>query len=306
LSLSATRTGTKELNDFVLGLVRDNTFVKTVNDIVVECLNSRLQPLLDRYVAGEDVPVDQARALWRDQTHPPCSVDDFHRELIQLVRRINRELPEARRLRILAGEPPLDWATTAPAIHQAFLGQRDAHAAEVVSRQVITKNRKALLLYGLGHLFHGMKQMVVGRYETTFPGVTFVIAPYVGALDGAQCGAPAVFGGTSLDALMASWPIPSLARTRGTVLNEFVTGQFARQFSFFGAAAEPVDAYLYLGPSRLLLAAPPAASVLLDTEFMSELRRRASVMAGGGFHDDRIEPSKVRGSESQAFACKAS
>jgi hypothetical protein len=296
--------GTKDLNDFVLALVRHPGFARVANDIVVECLNSRLQLLLDRYVAGDDLPPEQAQALWRDQTHPPCSVDDFHQDLIQLVRRINQGLPAPRRLRIVAGEPALDWLTTTPAVHQAFLTRRDAHAATVLDSEVLAKDRKALVLYGLGHLFHGMKPMLVGRSEVKYPGETFVIAPYLGGLDGAQCGAAGAINGTSLDTLMAPWPVPSLARTRGTVLSAFVANQFARQVTAFGASAEPVDAYLYLGPPRLLLAAPPSANAFLDAAFISELRRRASVMAGGGFHDDRIEPDKVR-EVGDRLACKA-
>src|SRR5262245_13109427 len=47
--------GTKDVNDFILALVRHPRFPDTVNDIVVEWANSELQPTLDRYVAGEDV-----------------------------------------------------------------------------------------------------------------------------------------------------------------------------------------------------------------------------------------------------------
>jgi hypothetical protein len=297
--------GTKDLNDFTLALVRDSRFTNAANDIVVECLNSRLQPLLDRYVAGEDIPLVQVRALWRDQTHPPCSVDDFHQELIELVRRINQGRTASRQLRILAGEPPLDWPSTSPELHRAFLAQRDAHAATVVETEVLARNRKALVLYGLGHLFHGMKQMAVGRYEVIYPGVTFVIAPYLGALDGTRCGAPASISGTSLDALVASWPAPTLARTRGTLLDAFTASQFARTFAAFGVSDEPIDACLYLGPPRLLLRAPPSTHAFLDSAFVRELRRRATVMAGGSFHDDRIEPDKVRAAGGDVFACKA-
>src|SRR5260221_61837 len=51
--------GTKDLNDFVLSLVRHPAFPNVVNDIVVEGTNSFLQPILDRFVSGEDVPTDQ-------------------------------------------------------------------------------------------------------------------------------------------------------------------------------------------------------------------------------------------------------
>ena len=48
--------GMKDVDDFILSLIRDPTFPKKVNDIEVECGNSLYQPVLDRYIAGDDVP----------------------------------------------------------------------------------------------------------------------------------------------------------------------------------------------------------------------------------------------------------
>jgi hypothetical protein len=299
------RHGTKDLNDFTLSLVRHPAFPTVVNDIVVECTNSLLQPTLDRYIAGEDVPFAEARRLWRDQTHPPCSVDDFHALLFQVIRRINQKLPPARRLRVLAGEPPIDWHTVRPETHREFLERRDAHAASVVEKEVLARNRKPLMLYGAAHLFHGVKQMAVGRYEDKYPGVTFVIAPYVGAADISRCGLPAFVDGTALDTRLASWPVPSLARTKGTWLADFAKAQFSRQMSIFGIErpSDPIDAYLYLGPPDLLLAAPPSAFAFLDKEFMSELHRRGTVMTSANYRDDRIEPDKVGARDTDVFVC---
>src|ERR1700683_3178008 len=43
--------GLKDLDDFILSLLRDRVFPEKVNDIVVECGNSRYQSVLDRYIA---------------------------------------------------------------------------------------------------------------------------------------------------------------------------------------------------------------------------------------------------------------
>src|SRR5476651_360374 len=47
--------GEKDLDDFILALIRNPEFPNKVNDIAVECGNSFYQPILDRYIAGEDV-----------------------------------------------------------------------------------------------------------------------------------------------------------------------------------------------------------------------------------------------------------
>ena len=37
-----------------------------MTNIVVEFGNARLQAVADRYVHGEDVPIEQVRAIWRN------------------------------------------------------------------------------------------------------------------------------------------------------------------------------------------------------------------------------------------------
>jgi hypothetical protein len=65
----------KDIDDFILQLVRNPRFSALVNDIVVECGNSRYQSMLDRYFAGEDVPLTDVRQAWRNTTVPQmCSV----------------------------------------------------------------------------------------------------------------------------------------------------------------------------------------------------------------------------------------
>jgi len=102
--------GNQDLDQFILNLIRDPELPGKVNDIVVECGNSLYQPILDRYIAGDDVPLDQARQVWRNTTQPMCSVSGFYEELFPLVRRINQRLPPERRFRVVAADPPVDWS----------------------------------------------------------------------------------------------------------------------------------------------------------------------------------------------------
>ena len=42
--------GMKDMDDFILSVIRDPAFSQKVNDIAVECGNSLYQPILDRYI----------------------------------------------------------------------------------------------------------------------------------------------------------------------------------------------------------------------------------------------------------------
>jgi hypothetical protein len=71
-----------------------------------------------------------------------CSVSAFYETLFPLVRRINQKLPPEKRIRVLAGDPPLDWGK----VQEQFevMLDRDASIASVVEKEVLGKKRRAL------------------------------------------------------------------------------------------------------------------------------------------------------------------
>jgi hypothetical protein len=309
---------TRDLNDFVLSLVRHPAFPNAVNDIVIEGVNGLFQPVLDRYIAGEDVPVAEARKLWREGTNP-AGVNDFHARLLQLVRRINQKLPPARRLRVLGGEAPVDWSNVT---RENYPGNREEHIASVMEKEVLAKNRKALMFYGGAHVQHGYnsdaEQMAVPRYEKKYPGVTFVILPYIGGLSGRGCGLPSSANSTMHDSQMASWPVPSLVRTKGTWLADLKT--VATQLSqdkqiaagiraeagygrVVNAGIDKLDAYLYLGPPDLLVAEPPSVFTFTDKDLLAEFHRRQIAIGQNG-NDPRTDPDQVRELDSNVLKCE--
>ena len=74
--------GWQDQGDFILTLIRTPAFPDKVNDIEVECGNSLYQPVLDRYIAGEDVPFTEVRKVWRNTTQPcGCSIRILRRTL---------------------------------------------------------------------------------------------------------------------------------------------------------------------------------------------------------------------------------
>jgi hypothetical protein len=299
--------GTKDLNDFVLSLVRHPAFPNVVNDIVVEGTNSFLQPIIDRYVAGEDVPIDQARQLWRE-TNLPTGVNDFDLRLFQLVRRINQQRPPDKRLRVLAGEPPVDWSTVTTEIYQRqYLAHREDHMAGVVENEVLRKNRKALLFYGGAHVRHGAPETALYLVEQKYAGAAFVIFPWVGASERNRCAFPAVVNGTPHETETTSWPVPSLLRTKGTWLADF-----AKSPAVPGAlvlrptpGVDPIDAYLYLGPPSLLLAEQPSVFTFVDRGFRAELLRRLGIIPGGGGYVFRVDPDSARERDSDVLRCSS-
>lgn len=306
--------GNQALDNFILSLLSNARFPGKINDIVVECGNSLYQPILDRYIAGDDVDQTQVQMVWRNTTQPMCAVSSFYQQLFPLIRRINRRLPADQRVRVLAGDVPIDWTSVKTRADLLRAPQdRDGTIAAIMQEDVLSRHRKALMLFGIDHLYHGPATSsadlgAVARYEKAYPGVTLVIEDHTGFGNNT----PYARFNSAFERRLAMWPTPSLvAQIKGTWLADildkteslgtvvkFSTGKDGKRI----AHEEPiaggrkiatlVDAYLYLGPRDLLLNEPVPANVLLDKNYMTEMRRRATLM-GPGPVTDQADPDTV-------------
>jgi hypothetical protein len=142
-------------HDFRVSLVKDPRFTETVNDIVVEFGNARYQDVIDRFVAGEDISYDVLRQVWQNTTVASALWDaPIYEEFFRTVRHVNGSLPRARRLRVLLGDPPIEWNDVhTPQDILRWGADRERHPAQVVEREVLAKHHRALLIYGGGHLW---------------------------------------------------------------------------------------------------------------------------------------------------------
>jgi hypothetical protein len=275
--------GMKDVDDFIFSLIRNPAFPYRVNDIAVECGNSLYQPILDRYIAGEDVPFTEARKVWRNTTQSACGESGFFEQFFPLVRAINQKLPAGKRLRVLAGDSPIDWDQV-KSFEEGFkfFAHRDENVASVMKKEVLAKHRKALMLFGTFHVMHGTGGNAVSIYEKDYPNLTFVISDF-GVLDDPLLS----------NSIFTAWPIPSVVRAKGTWLGALGLTHFYEPMTTIheGDCAvhhdfpkhlqkpmeELVDAFLYLGPHDLRLKEQMPADIALDLDYRMELQRRESL-----------------------------
>jgi hypothetical protein len=304
--------GMQDLNGFIFSLIRNPAFAEKVNDIEVEFGNSLYQPILDRYIAGENVPFTEVQKVWRKTGQPANGASEFVEQFFPLVRALNQKLPPERRLRVLAGEPPIDWDQIKSNDDIIRLVHRDASAASVMEKEVLSKHRKALMLYGTFHMFHmnEVRASAVSMYEKDYPNLTFVISD-LGVFD---TGVP------TLGSPFATWPIPSLARAKGTWLGALELGRFLPppiridqdcnvHHEFPKMLQKPmedlVDAFLYLGPQDLRLEEKIPADIALDSNYRAEFQRGGAMF---GFPDAASETPQefdqqiVKSAEDPLFA----
>lgn len=186
-----------------LALIRDPRFASLVNDIVVEVGNARYQDAVDRYVRGEDVPVATIREACRNTTNHNMGPDyPSFEEIFHAVRALNQTLGE-RKIRILLGDPPFDWSRV-KTVDDLYRDDRDKFVAELIVRESLAKKRRVLVVYGHMHYPRGTATTIVSRLESAGHKVFSV----------ATMGPGAILGQSDV----MSWPRPSLALLRGTVM----------------------------------------------------------------------------------------
>src|SRR5258706_11194135 len=137
--------------DFISALLHHPAFPATVQVIVVEFGNARYQAVVDRFIAGEPIAARDLRPVWRDFFGWGFDAP-IYEQFFRTVRAINRTLPPAQRLRVLLGDPPMDWSEIPPGADvTSLMQQRDAHYAHVVETQVLAPGHHGLMIAGLSH-----------------------------------------------------------------------------------------------------------------------------------------------------------
>jgi hypothetical protein len=273
VALAEGRHASEQGHRFRLALIRDPRFATIVNDIVVESGTAQYQDLLDRFIGGDEVPNDQLRHVWQDTAQTMAVWDHaIYEDFFRAVREVNATLPRARQLRVLLGGQPFDWSRvqTREDYERESVGFADDFVVRVIEREVLRKGRRALVVYGGGHLHRTSPSSIVGRLEAN--------GTRVYSIGGSEIGDAA-----RVDEVVATWPRPSVVSVRGTAF-----GAVDYDFWFGGPAQPPhlrpaeqdVDALLYLGPPASTTLAPYGAALCGDPAYLETRMSRIRLRSG--------------------------
>lgn len=253
--------------DVLRKLIAAPGFAERVNDIVLEFGNARYQEAIDRYIAGGNVPFEQVQGAWRDGVGALGPASPIYGEFYRAVRDVNQKLPNSRRIRVLLGDPPIDWSRVRSREDVGFfLPFRDEFYAGVVRYEVLAKGRRALLIMGDGHFRRsgGRPGAIENELLTAF------VKPYV-IIPGSNM----VRGYDDLDSRFDALPAPSLVEMHGNWIGSLAAPGRGGTMSTWDQTA---DAYLYLGPRDRLTVVKNRRSDLDGTAYGKELARRLTIL----------------------------
>lgn len=266
--------GTTQVHDLRLSLIRGPRLAGVFNDIIVEFGNARYQELIDRFISGEAIADADLRHVWEDTTQVEEAWDlPIYEAFFRAVRDVNTSRRPDQRLRVLLGDPPIDWSAVRSAADVKPWLDRDGHAATVIRREVLARKRRGLIIYGDQHLV---------RKNTRLDAPDEWAAGVVALLE--KDGSARVFNihtDTRLDMAaiqpdIARWPRPSLAMLRGTTIGQKVME--------LGPGRKPVtmeeqfDAIVYLGSPAAMIIATIAPALCADERYLAMRSSRLAMM----------------------------
>jgi hypothetical protein len=312
------RHGLAQSQEFYRALVRDPRFARTVGNVVVEFGGAARQDVIDRYVNGEMVPYRELRQVWMDTVGWSPTVTSLgYTQFFAQVRETNRNLPPQERIRVWLGEPPIVWQTIKTRDQLLpYIAERNHHPASLITREILARNKKALVIYGGQHfgrfsaeeetlytqwaksdpanaeapLLKGLRSLQT-LVEAQHPDAFFIVQVYDGSNDAACT--------TRFEEGIKNWSLPVLATpVRGTTLERDMrrcplvvninmpfpaTMPQRLQESLLAGARDVLfrgDAILFLGPAASLTQSPFLPDLYLDEEYRREISRQAEIKTG--------------------------
>ena len=284
--------GDQVASNFRIELIHQPGFAGKVDEIAFESGNSLYQKVLDRYISGEEVPHEEIAAVWRNTTQVGCCDSGLIEQFFSEVRKVNQTSPRAKRIRVLALDPPIDWNKVHSSADWVRFMDRDSFAASLIEREVFQRKLKVLIIMGGMHLYrnkHDSYPWLTTLIEKKHPGSVFVIATIRAGHNGAT--EPAF---AELQKRLGTSEVPFFALLNGTPAgsleaNPFfqfpvfrkVDGKLTNMFGhlFPGLELQDVaDACLILGPEKIAQLDP---KIYEGTPYGKELDRRRRILSEG-------------------------
>ncbi len=279
--------GLENSHKFFLKLVSNKKFQKTINVLIVEFCSIEYQDVLDDYIMGKKNNIKELRKAWRESTQNSNGHWDapVYFNLLKKIRDVNKKLPKKKKIRVLAGDPGMDWQSiNTNKDYFRGLSQRDILPAHLAIEYGITLNKKVLLIYGGLHFPKKSDEKQDSTYWTItsvvnkrYPGSMKVIEildvsqfnlggeteklPIFSIID---------FSNSEAGNLPAEKVFPSVINQKGEKI-EVYKGYKVKDI---------IDAFLYVGPSATWKISEAPKSVYKDDEYWNELNRRNKIIWG--------------------------
>jgi hypothetical protein len=286
----------KEPHEFLRRVLSDESILRTVDVVIVEFAATRHQAVLDAYIRGEDVPFSELSRVWRDTGQSPRAPWDspLYHELLKTIRKGNLALSSDERVRVVAGDPPIDWdkISTREDYGKSRI-PRDPFVASLAMEQAIEMGKRVLIIFGGAHL----PRVAVGPEDDLRNSLTYhILQEYPDAAKVISFLNPENLGvDDRIDELVRNKIYVTTNHWTGAINAELVfpeiyslvtdaeTGhQSWQQIPLYSGylVRDLFDALIYIGPSSDWSYVQGSFDQERDAEYLKELNRRSLLRFG--------------------------
>lgn len=275
-----------------LRLLRSDAVMEGIDDVFVESGNSLHQPMVDAFVAGDDVPYASLSRAWIDSSTNGVFDQWMYEEILWAVRARNRLNPGKRQVRVILLGVPIDWSRVKSS-QDLRAQERQAVApwqgeARWVAHRIldtsIRDGRRALVLQGA---MHGLKRL---HPDYTGDGGSMEMAILHDEFGVSVFSAiPSYVDLRTTGAGLLAAKMPFLVALQGTRLGQLpvsrhFTSDQHQQLAMEAAspklrqpAARVVDAVIYLEPQSEIAFATPSRWQCLDKDYLAIRQQRLRI-----------------------------
>lgn len=267
----------------------ENKQIQDIIDIVIlEFANTSYQDVLDQYIFGEKVEINELRKVWRESTQSAGLFGEspIYFDLLKKIREVNANLPQAKQIRVLGGDPPIDWSAVnnLEDYGKQIGDSRQTFPAELAIRFGINEGKKVLMIYSEFHL----TKVSDKNLEPTYSTITSIVNKM-------QSDTMKVIGIIYSQTLLSRKAFKNLLQYSAIDLSNDALGNVsATQFfesSLYKNNKEVVlfegyqlkelfDALIYIDSFNNLQRHPPLPSIDFEKANLIELNRRRKIFGG--------------------------
>lgn len=264
----------------------DNKKIQEVIDfVIVEFANANYQTILDKYIFGEQIYIEEIKKIWRESTQSPGLFGEapIYFDLLKKIRNINSTLPNDKKIKVLAGDPSIDWKSihTLDDYKKQIGYNREVFPAELAIDFGVMQRKKVLVIYSEFHL----TKIADNTLAPTRPTITSIV-------DKKHSGAMKVIGTIYSESFLSEeqfreLPLYSVIELSNNELgnisaHKFFPGSLYKDgkelIAFDGyKIKELFDALLYVG-QYASLKRYPMPKPNFDNDYLCELNRRRKIV----------------------------
>ncbi len=283
-------------------VLSDKSILKTTDIIIIEFANARYQDVLDAYIRGEEVPFSELSKVWRNTGQSPHAPWDspLYYELLKTIRAGNLGLPQGEKVRVIAGDPPIEWETIQTwEDYNSSRIPRDPYAAELCIEQAFNLKKKVLLIFGGGHLpkipvgetddlRNSLTSLILKEHPSSVKAIGFLVPEYMGIEDSINVLEVNTIYDTDrhwVGDINAELMFPEIY---SLVTDENTGEQSWQQVPLYSGShiRDLFDALIYIGPSSEWEYISGSFDEDRDKEYLKELERRSQVRFGCSWNSE--------------------